>query len=209
MKKILFIIPLVLLSLLIISSCEEDNPINSQSKYTLDRFPNQVGNIWTYHRYDSLTSLQDTVTVEIVDTVTIFDSLFTTIWEFHFSANDSTDSQYVNIKGNYLTYIKIFDDILITDFRIEFPIEVNKYWDGGQLIEDSCFVTDLGRVRVHNNQIYDNAYHVDRTTWLPNEYGYYQYWFVPDIGIAKQIRKKLFWAPAFNDVWELISFYEL
>ena len=76
------------------------------------------------------------------------------------------------------------------------------------MIEDSCHVVDREIISPYQSEIAYNAYHVERFTWIPNDYGAYEYWFVPEIGIARMTRNKLMWTPEYNDVWELISFHK-
>lgn len=216
MLRKFYLLTLTFLLVFLFAGCDDDdNPLIAVNKLTIDRFPTQIGTVWKYHRYDSVTNIQDTVTVTAKPD-TVHDWCYgigcgsSVIFEYHYSANDSTDIRYVFIFDSTVAFMQPYEDTLFTEFLIEFPIEVGNGWNNGLTMADSSFVDKKELISPYNREIVYNSFHVERYIGNTFDYFKFQYWYVPDIGLAQyhiQIYTEGL-AIDVNESWQLIDFYE-
>ncbi len=206
--------------------CSEEK-ITSDKVESVDLFPNGIGTYWKYEAYDSVRQTYDTVTVSIVDTMTLFEmSHFSAVWTF------SPRNQWLGIDFDtlYVTEIlnsqsgKIRDTVRVYWWREGFepwlrsiyivPFGIGAYWtavDVG-LMFDSTYVQDTASTSVPAGN-FAGTYQVVKIYSCGDECGAtYTYWFKHGIGIVKSSRVE--WdifdfpeAPQLNTVWELINYH--
>ncbi len=163
-------------------------------------FPNTRGSRWTYTRYDSLVSRRDTVVVTILGEVTI-ENRRMSAWQR--ASRMRTDTTYVRVTGDT---VRVYDFPFSpsTNSKYILPLQVGKGWRG-DLMYDSSTVRINGFVSTPAGQ-FTNAFLVEQNWSTFNDYGHFDTWLVPRVGIVKQYRKQ--WGFGFqNELWELLSYH--
>lgn len=221
MKKILAI--LLILSILIFAGCDDRTIYNEQIGFNVLSFPNQVGLEWQYERFDSLSIvadpsaiIYDTVTVRIVDSVLINSGLVATIWNYSFSSVDSAYGRYVTVIDDTVTFYEKVDSNYFVDYRLVFPLVLDKAWDGmSSYMIDSFFVTDVKEITYFekntNNDLAPVSplqYTVEREGWGFNEAIFGKYDFIPGFGMVTGYFNERLWTINRNETWRMIYFGE-
>jgi hypothetical protein len=198
-KSIIYKLSAVFFISLLISACDnttENNPPADSTK----TFPNKVGDQWNYAVYDSLTGTVDTMNVKIVGTTGV-NGKDLTIWAR--TSSTYNDTIYVNVDMNTVYfYTDPYPDVV--DKKIEFPLEVGKYWINTGKITDSSIVKSIESVNVPADN-FTESYRIERNWGGFNVYGYSVTWFVDNVGIVKMYRR----IQGFDNIketWELLSY---
>ena len=176
-----------LLSIFLVSSCDDGSPTGPNGGTTDTQFPNAIGMLWKYQVYDSLTESTDTIWFSITDTATPGAGEFVTERrEKHLVAN-YFGWRYLHFRGDTL---EIFDDTVgvPANERIVFPLTLGSSWKGPdhrQGSRDTSTVTLVGQIAVPAATFSSGA-RIDRAWHLDFEGGgnWSQTWVVPDVGIV-------------------------
>ena len=196
--KIYKLLPVIIIPLLL-SACENSTENNPPPDNTTT-FPNKVGDQWIYAIHDSLTNTIDTITVKIVGTTT-GNGKELTVWARKSNIYNDTLYVYTDSSAVYY-YTDPYPNVI--DHKIEFPLEVGKYWKNPDQISDSSIVKNIEPVTVPSG-IYSEAYLIDRNWGGFNVYGFSKTWFVDNVGIVKMYRR----IQGFDNIketWELLSY---
>jgi len=174
--------------------------------FSLDQFPNTVGTEWVYELAESKlgTTLVDTITVTIIDTISISNRDSATVWEF--VGDDYSDTMYVAVSGSDI--FVTFDTLGVVPFlgwRYEFPMTVGSHWGFDFIVpvpivnDKVAVVTPAGRFPTSfhymagaGGQLY--------ISWVLND------WLVPGIGVVKRTFLKTYDGPPTIQEWTLLSF---
>ena len=73
---VISVMVMVLLMLMLVGCSDDDNPVNSNSVFTMTKFPMAVGNKWVYSVNDTIQGTIDTISVLAFDTTTLFNGEF-------------------------------------------------------------------------------------------------------------------------------------
>jgi len=181
------------------SSCKSSTE-NNPPPVNTNTFPNKVGDEWIYAIHDSLTNNVDTMIVKIVGT-TVGNGKEFTIWARR--SNMYNDTLYVIVDNNTVYY---YTDPYpnVVDHKIEFPLEVGKYWINHDQISDSSVVKSLEPVTVPADN-YPESYRIERNWGGFNVYGYSITWFVDNVGIVK-MNRRIQGFDRIKESWELLTY---
>jgi hypothetical protein len=193
---LVFIIPLLL------TACENSTETNPPPDST-NTFPNKVGDQWIYSVYDSLSHSVDTLIIRIVG-MTVGNGKDLTIWTRKSNFYNDTIYVYVNRDTVYF-----YDDAypIVADHKIEFPLEVGKYWINTDQVSDSSIVKNIESVTVPVDT-YSSAYRIERDGGSFNVYGHSVTWFVDNIGIVK-LYQRIQGFDNIKETWELLDFISI
>lgn len=170
----------------------------------IDYFPNNIGSVWIYSVYDSLTERSYDMTVSIADTATLWD-MPVTLWVFESDGN--FDTMYVFVEDDTVTFQAVRSQGLAK--RYVFPLSVGNEWDCGETCFWDYSVDQKGAIDVPA-RTFANAYHIDGNSYMPNAFGYRSEWYVPYIGMVRIYRYSFctVYSPMVdpNEIWELKSY---
>jgi len=207
MKKVLIISALVFMTYALLSSCGKkttDSVSNDGSEF--DDFPNNVGCQWIYEVYDNLMGVTDTVTVAIIDTITLADIIPAAVWEFTW--NGSIDTQYVSVVNDTVSVYPTRDISFLTAMYI-YPLEVGTSWTYRHRLGNATSIVDGSGAFFVNSVVYRNSFRVETeirgivfddfstcSVWLASETG--MIW----MNLYEEFNYSLFTIQR----WELIAF---
>jgi hypothetical protein len=167
-------------------------------------FPNDVGSVWIYSVYDSLTQASYDMTVSIVDTVTMADTPVT-VWVYEDGGD--ADTLFVSVAGDTVTFHNS-DRTYLTGMYV-FPLSVGEEWNCGQSCAWEYIVEERGDVDVPAGR-FSNAYKIRGRLGGFNYYGRNSEWFAPHIGAVRVYRYSIctVCSPMIdvNETWKLISY---
>jgi hypothetical protein len=154
------------------------------------QFPLEVGSVWTYAYYDSLSECTDTLTVSVISAYQISDGSFQYVWQFT-SASGTTMCPVV-LSGTTVRFPQKtpFGPKGVT---FDFPLE-DAYRPAGKVVvpAGSFPITFLNEYPSH----------------IPHEYNHFQCWISPGVGIV-MVRTRIFETFSGHhalEVFELISY---
>lgn len=204
-------LPTILLSALLISSCHKDTlkPNTSATEY----FPNSIGDYWEYNVHDSTAGYTEvenyTVKVTIAGIKKLVDGNDAYVWQYEYPSR--IDTNYIRIVGDT---VKVFDVIYSRNIRdLQFPRQIyiipfndGERWDGKLLLIDSFHVYTVSSVTTNAGLFSDcsNIYHhflAPNTEYIDN------YWFKPNIGMIKMDFNHYALNPRTFQIWNLKKYY--
>ncbi len=196
------IITLILIAIsIVLFSCGDKSTGTSPSN---DYFPNEVGSVWVYAVYDSLTEQSYDMTISIADTATLWD-MPVTLWVF--AGDENTDTMYVSVEDDTVTFHAVRSQGLAK--RYVFPLSVGNEWDCGQSCAWDYSVDQKGAIDVPARR-FANAYDIRGRSGGFNCYGTHSEWFVPHVGpvwIYRHSFCTIGWPMVdLNEIWELKSY---
>ncbi len=181
-------------------SLENDN----NSIFTIDRFPNNIGNNWNYYLFNENGEKTGNLSCKIISDTTI-NNIPSRVWEY-ISAHDSLlgttvtgllSHRYLITDGNSISinYIRNSQYYIKSIFKL--PFNIGKEWQysftiNGDIIDQDYRVLNIESISL-DNKIYYPSFRVLQQITLkdsindPNPFltEYTERWFVPDIGIVK------------------------
>jgi len=170
-----------------------------------DYFPNEVGSVWVYSVYDSLTERSYDMTVSIADTATLVGDTPVTLWVF--AGDGNIDTMYVFVSGDTMTF-HAPSSMTISRMYV-FPLSVGKEWNCGQSCIWEYSVEQRGTIDVPARP-FANAYDIRGESGGFNCYGLNSEWFVPHVGpvwIYRYSFCTLYYPLVdINEIWELKSY---
>jgi hypothetical protein len=188
-------------SALACSSSSPTKPIGSED------FPNSLGSRWIYATYDSLTQVQDTVEVRVIEVTQVElwgESQPATRWRLTPALNDSI--WYVIISGDTVRVLS-GDEERVLGFRFMylFPLEVGSRWDPEGACLDSTEVVVRKDVPIPDGAE-RTAYFLQSKGFCVNNSVKEENWFAPGVGILWMNWRVKWVGVSRNETWELISF---
>ena len=200
--------------------CNNKHPTSSKSLQPVD-FPKTVGSQWVYTRYDSTSAQTDTLTVTILDTITITATgELATVWDY------DPLSPYIGVPFRQLyitatagtvkpsskdtTWVYHATDAIRPTFVYVTPLAVDSFWTCDSCISwsDSTHVESTTTVIVPAGT-FEDAFEVKRSYSCGIECSStYTYWVKPGIGIVRS--HEVTWAgDGGGGWWETITTWEL
>jgi len=209
--KILSTIFIVAISLSVLNSCGDDD--NPTSGGLVSQLPNQVGMLWTYEVYDSLTQTKDTVSISITDTA--LSSGQGLLWRTRWHSISFVTENISVINGDTVDFIIDTTFIAPPLERFVFPLTLGNQWEISRNppASDTSEVTDFGTVTVPAGQFINSAL-IERKFNDGFEGGYdsSQTWVAPNVGIVSRYFYSIgadggggFFVVK-NETWELIDY---
>ena len=194
-----------------LSSCgDDDNPTGSG---LVNQLPNQVGMLWVYEVYDSLTQKTDTVQVSITDKVASITPGF--IWKTFWKSTQALSIKIADIAGDTLDFVIDTTFIAPPLERFVFPLSLGSQWEISRNAPayDSSEVTEIVTVKVPAGQFFKCAL-IERKNYDGFEGGYDSIatWIAPNVGIVSRYFRSIgadggggFFVTK-NQTWELINY---
>ncbi len=200
MKK--FIFPSCLFFFIILTSqnCKKHNePILYNTE-----FPNNIGTFWKYKVYDSISTINDTLTITIVGTTNLNDGKVVTIWQNKYQTRiPNTDTSYIysGSEGIYFYFNKTIQSL----YKIyKFPLTIGNYWLGNY-VKDTIKVTSKSSINTLAGS-FSETYTLTRTArFFPNGSLFEQELFKPNIGLLTSLQINNSGSYS-NENWELFSY---
>lgn len=175
----------ILLALLFVALCscnDDDSPTNG-GHHSIGQLPSQVGMLWKYQVYDSLTQTTDTVWVSVTEDRLSIPALTVFVWRMYWTTRDSVLWRDVIFRGDT---VEIYTDTVQTEPDLlewfVFPLEVGREWVLPYGV-DTSRVTEIGATLVPAG-IFTTAARVERlwntdfegggnwsTTWVARNVG--------------------------------------
>ena len=114
---------------IVICSCDDDSPTGG-GRHSVDQLPSQIGMLWKYQVYDSLTHTTDTVWVSVTDldprTITGTQGF---VWWYNWITRYSVVPKTVTVSGDT---VALFTDTAQTEpdprELLIFPLELDREW---------------------------------------------------------------------------------
>ncbi len=159
MKKALKIFALAFMTCSLLSSCGKkttDPGSNGGSEF--DDFPNSVGYQWIYEVHDSLMGVTDTVTVAIIDTITLVDIILAAVWVFTW--NGSVDTQYVSVVNDTVSVYPTRDTSFLVAMYI-YPVEVGASWTYRHRLGNATSIVDGSGAFSVDSVVYKNSLRIE------------------------------------------------
>ena len=175
--------------------------------FSLAQFPNTIGTQWVYQVVSTTagfgvdTVFVDTVTVTVIDRVSILgpDSLL--VWEF--LGREYADSSFVGTLNNIVT---VSSDTLqmippSPAWSYEFPMTVGKYWG---TVSPTCRVSDKCLVSTPAGNFQTTFCCIESGgmpgSWMVRD------WLAPGVGVVKRVYSPFTAYPMPYQEWTLLSF---
>jgi len=173
-------------------------------------FPNEVGMLWVYEVYDSLTANTDTVWVSCTDSVNVAEEFDAIRWRFHRTSSDSVVMEYV-VRREDTVEISLETTGPQDIERLVFPLTLGSEWTGpGD--NDTSRVTEVGTVQV-SDWAFAAAALVERSWNRDIEGGgnRSETWVAPNFGIVSrhllsQYSDGSITTVTVNQTWRLIRY---
>ena len=169
-------------------SCEDDDPPTGGGRHSISQFPSQIGMLWKYQVYDSLTQTTDTVWVSVTDldprTITGTQGF---VWWYNWITRYSVQPRTVTVSGDTVV---LFTDTAQTEpdprELLIFPLELDREWTE-PFGSDTSRVTAIGTKTVPAGT-FTGAACVERIWNRDFEGGYDQSttWIARNVGIVSR-----------------------
>jgi hypothetical protein len=193
---------IVFLAACIIAACNDEKSVTPQP-IRVDYFPNKVGTWWVYETYDSVRNTCDTLTISIVDTLTLpgMDSP-SALW-----LSEPNLSRWYGYTHDslYMVDCSDFDDSNSVDSVIAYwwregwdpwmkyfyivPFEIGDYWTVGFPSWPESTTVESTATVLTPKGVFAETYEIKNLYSCGDECGgWYTYWFKEGIGIVKSYR---------------------
>ena len=157
-------------------SLKSYNPNNQIEPFTVDKFPNNDWISWTYEIYDALSSIYDTVIVQVAESATV------AIWNYDFG--DSSYTELVSVEGDTVKFITT-GSISYTRNSLLFPLVSGKSWVTYPLGYVST-VMSITNLLTPAGQFYP-TYKIETAENCGAECSHIEsVWYVPNVGIVQK-----------------------
>ena len=166
--------------------------INNVTGSASDDFPNKIGDTWLYLVNDttvnqsanSRTASQYTMTVTIVDSMTMPDGEKANVWVYSYPGG--ADTSYVFKTGDTLRFTDIHDpNISLYSRQYVFPLILQHSWHYTEPSLWQVTVTDQSDVIVGQNR-FDSSYHIQGTGGMPDASFTVDEWTEKKVGTVKR-----------------------
>jgi hypothetical protein len=170
-------LPSLLILLILLSGCRKENECVSLSD---EYFPNSIGNRWVYDRFDSLNLEKSTLTVEIVRDSVYTDGKSYRMWVF--GKTNMYDTLYVRTTPDSVLFFRYLEGFPQEVMLL--PLKTGLSWTHPYFVRDSTWVIAMDTL-VRQDDVYPNAYAIQRRLFAFNDYLTDTRWFVPNLGIVR------------------------
>jgi hypothetical protein len=139
---------LLAILLVMLCSCNDDDTPTNGGHHSIQQLPSQVGMLWKYQVYDSLTQTTDTVWVSVTEGRPSIPELTVFVWRMYWTARDSVVWRDISFRGDT---VEIYTDTVQTEPDLlewfVFPLEVGREWVLPYGV-DTSRVAEVGTIRV-------------------------------------------------------------
>ena len=156
--------------------------------FTINQFPNKVGNEWiyeqkdsVYYAHDSIIITYDTVTVSIIRDGQLWTGDPFTVWEY--LSDNFNNTQFVVTQGNHLAVMLDTTQNSFINAWLDFPLAVGVNWGVDsfvpvpQMLDKDEVITPF--------QTFQSAFHRQMISGSFVDLHPQDDWFVPMVGIVK------------------------
>ena len=166
----------------VLCSCDDDSPTGG-GHHTVRQLPSQIGMLWKYQVYDSLTQTTDTVWVSVTENHPLYRDITVFVWRMYWTTRDSVVIRDLLLSGDTADFrtdgVETEPELLE---RLVFPLELGREWVGPFQV-DTSRVEEIGTVRVPAGTFADaamvaRAWNLDfegggnwSTTWIARNVG--------------------------------------
>jgi len=212
MSRNLTLSTLLVILLVFLCSCDDDPPTGG-GRHPIDQLPSQVGMLWKYQVYDSLTQATDTVWVSVTEELPSIPELTAFAWRMYWTTRDKVVWIDVSFRGDT---VDIYTDSAKNEpdpiERLAFPLEVGREWvipfgvdtsrveEVGTILVPAGTFTNAARVERVWNRDFEGGYD-QSTTWIARNVGIVSrhYFSESNLGDGTFIVTK-------NQTWQLYAF---
>ena len=165
---------LILVVIVVLSSCKRDEPNARLTPMLASDFPSTVGSEWVYKRTDSFTNVVDTFRVKIIADV----SSTTKMWQLAYS--NATDTTYYMIVGD--TALQCITNFNFYTQKLKFPYDVGTTYSNGGIYSTVIDRSDI----MTNNILLSKAFHTYYSIYTVESDFKQESWVEKRVGIVKQ-----------------------
>jgi hypothetical protein len=184
--------------ILSLAACKKETPDNQLSD---QYFPNRIGNLWVYDRFDSLDMVSTELRIEIVKDSIASDGYTYMMWVF--SKTKMYDTLYVRTNDDSVLFYRYLEGY---PFEVMLqPLAVGKKWTQPYMVRDSSFVVSVDSMTIGSLHS-DNAFKIHRRLAAFNDYMSDDRWFIPYLGIAKLENWHYLFGWISKENWRLVSY---
>ena len=202
-RSVWLILAIIFLGLIISCSDNDDNITGSETVFSMDFFPMEVGSQWTYSVHDTILDTYDTVTFTIIDTTTVFGEPGT-VW-VTVDRNYVPGIQFVTVVGDT---VKIYYDRSAAPSRmLVFPLYLGNYWEFESVDgNEGCYVFRDSTISVTAGDF--EAKGIVQSYVFEPFYGVRQNvaWLTPGVGLVKYEIIREGYTPETAEFWELLDY---
>ncbi len=180
---------LILLAFLVVQvGCKKTNDDNNNDLASV--FPNKVGNTWTYLVNDTSYFLQNpptitqyTITVSVIDTITLPGDIHAKVWVYHSPAGNDSNYEYQHLDTISFISKKWMNMEVIGRYIV--PFTLNNSWLYSWNSVNNVTVMSRSAITVGTNH-FENASHILGRTGRPDEILGLDEWVADHVGIVKR-----------------------
>ena len=197
-----------------LGSCGDDDTPTGGQPGPVDQFPTQIGMLWKYQVYDSLSHVTDTVWVSVTEGLPSVPEITVFVWRLYWTTRDSLVVRDVVLNGDT---VEFWTDTTQTEpdllERLLFPLELGREWVAPVGYgADTSRVEEIGTVTVPAGT-FNNAALVTRV-WNPDFEGggnWSTTWLADNVGIVYRHLLSAFnpgggVVITLNQTWKLIGY---
>jgi hypothetical protein len=179
------------------AACEKEE--TEIPKIQTEYFPNSVGMYWKYERFDSTTSVIDTITVSIIGDTMVSNETYK-IWKYDYG--ESVQRRYVIQNNDSVKFFR--SDLTIAEDLYIVPFELGHSWDNLLYSEDTSYVSGIENI-VLNGITYEGAAAIERNATSWNISLQKKAWIKSQIGLLKLEKHHYVIGIFEKETWELIE----
>jgi len=208
---------LIILSILTVQvGCEKANVADDND----DVFPNKVGDTWTYLVDDTSyllfgppTITQYTLTVSVVDTITLPDGVHAKVWAYNSPTGRDTNYVFQRSDTVFFTskHLSVYMDIIR---RYIIPFALNNSWAYSWISPPFApypvIVTVVSRSNITvGGNTFENASHIVGRTGKPDDILGLDEWVATNVGIVKRYveNTNTINPYKYRNKWSLVSYH--
>jgi len=195
-------------------SCGDDDTPTGGPPGPVDQFPSQIGMLWKYQVYDSLSQVTDTIWVSVTEGLPSVPEITASVWWLYWTTRDSLVVRDVVLRSDT---VEFWTDTTQTEpellERLVFPLELDREWVAPVGYgADTSRVEEVGTVTVPAGT-FGNAALVTRV-WNPDFEGggnWSTTWIADNVGIVYRHYLSAFnpgggVVITLNQTWKLIEY---
>jgi len=181
--------PLIIVAILVVQvGCKKTNVADNNDPVSI--FPNKVGNSWTYLVNDTSyfllnppTITQYTMTVSIVDTITLPGNIHANIWVHQSPAGNDTNYVFQNLDTvSFISNKRFYMEIIR---RYVEPFNLNSSWSYSWNSVFNVSVISRSDITVGTN-VFENTSHIAGRPGRPDEFLRLEEWVADNVGVVKR-----------------------
>jgi hypothetical protein len=175
--------------LLFVIACRK-NAVSSANQNGSDTFPDKIGDSWTYLVNDTTYTLQTplvitqyTMTVSVIDSITLPGGIKAHVWVYNYQNVSDTNFVFHNGDTVFFASNKRYDMEIVRKYVI--PIRLNNSWQYSVGSVHNVRVDSQANIVVVSQE-YENAFHLYGYPGRPDEIITIDEWYANNVGIVKR-----------------------